>query len=349
MTIQQDLKQSALPNYIELFVLDCTAIGGGIDYITPSTVAGSTPIVFGGNTYTPMPITGSGWETSIDGAAPQPLLKVSNVTKYLQSQLSTYKDLVGARLTRFQTFDKYLDAASITRRNLLNYSEHFDHASWTKNALGSITANTVASPFGNTTADTLTTTASAGGFYNVSGAVSALTTYTGSIYAKAGSVTSFKMELSNQNESATCQCQVDLTNGTAGAITGSFTNTKVSVQDVGNGWYRVALTGTTLASGSTSIGIYPRLLAIGTVHFFGAQCEVGSVASAYQYTTTTHQPFADSTQVFGTSVYTIEQKTKQSKYEIEFRLASIVDVPQMKLPRQQVLRTEFPGAGLFRK
>jgi phage-related protein len=95
--------------------------------------------------------------------------------------------------------------------------------------------------------------------------------------------------------------------------------------------------------------MYPRLLSAGTVYLFGAQCEVGSVASEYQYTTTSHQPYADSNQVFGTSVYSIEQKTKQSKYEIEFRLASIVDAPQMKLPRQQVLRTEFPGAGLFRK
>ena len=171
MTIAQDLKASALPNYIELFVLNMTAIGGTTLYFTPSTVAGSASIVFGGTTYVPLPISGSGWETSIDGAAPQPTLKVSNVTKYIQSYLTTYDDLVGARLTRYQTFDKYLDNGS--------------------------------SP--------------------------------------------------------------------------------------------------------------------------------------------------DSSQVFNTCVYSIEQLVSQNKYEIEFKIASIIDTPQLKLPRKQVLRAEFPGAGLFRK
>jgi len=171
MAIQSDLKQSALPNYIELFVLDLTPLGSTVFYLSPSTANGASAISFGGQVYTPMPITGSGWETTIDGAAPQPLLKVSNVTKFIQSYLTSFADLVGARITRYQTFDKYLDTGS--------------------------------SP--------------------------------------------------------------------------------------------------------------------------------------------------DSTQVFNTCVYVIQQKTKQSKSEVEFRLSSIIDVPTMKLPRQQVLRAEFPGAGLFQK
>jgi phage-related protein len=130
MPIATDLKQPALPNYIELFDLDLTPIGGAVLRFTPNTVAGANAIIFGGNTYTPMPISGSGWETSIDGAAPQPTLKVSNVTKYVQGYLSTYKDLVGAKITRTQTFDKYLDTASFTRVNLQNYSEQLEHATW---------------------------------------------------------------------------------------------------------------------------------------------------------------------------------------------------------------------------
>lgn len=171
MTIHQDLKASALPNYIELFVLDMTPLGGTVIYMTPNTVNGASSLSFGGQAYTAMPINGAGWETTIDGAAPQPLIKISNVTKFIQSYLTSFADLVGARITRYQTFDKYLD------------------------------------------------------------------------------------------------------------------------------------------SGATP----------------------------------------DSTQVFNTCVYVVQQKTKQSKYEIEFRLSSIIDVPTMKLPRQQVLRAEFPGAGLFQK
>jgi lambda family phage minor tail protein L len=171
MTIAQDLKQPVLPNYIELFILDLTPLGGPLLRFTPNTAAGASSILFGGNTYQPLPVAGSGWETSIDGSPPQPTLKVSNVTKFLQAYLATYKDFVGARLTRYQTLDKYLDNGS--------------------------------SP--------------------------------------------------------------------------------------------------------------------------------------------------DSTQTFNMCVYMVEQKTKQNKYEIEFKLSAIIDSPQLKLPRQQVLRTEFPGAGLFRK
>ena len=171
MTIQQDLKNSALPKYIELFELDLTPLGGSVLRFSPNTAAGNAALVFNGQVYTPLPVSGSGWETSIDGAAPQPTIKVSNVTKFIQGYLTTYADLVGMRLTRYQTFDKYLDG----------------------------------------------------------------------------------------------------------------------------------------------------------------------------------QPAADPSQVFNTCVYVIQQKTKQSKYEVEFKLSAIIDQPQLKLPRQQVLRAEFPGAGLFRK
>ena len=83
--------------------------------------------------------------------------------------------------------------------------------------------------------------------------------------------------------------------------------------------------------------------------YWGAQLEAGSVATAYQPTALSTQPFADPSQIFNTCVYVIQQKTKQSNHEVEFKLSAIIDQPQMKLPRQQVLRAEFPGAGLFRK
>ena len=112
MTVQQDLQKPALPAYVELFILDLTPRGGSVLYFTPATVGGSTSVSFGGQTYTALPIAGNGWETSIDGAAPQPTLKVSNVSRFIQSYLVTYKDLVGCKLTRKQTFDKYLDSGS---------------------------------------------------------------------------------------------------------------------------------------------------------------------------------------------------------------------------------------------
>ena len=171
MTIQQDLKQPVLASYIELFQLDLTALGGPVRYFTPATVNGAASVSFGGQVYTALPITGSGWETSIDGSPPQPTIVVSNVARFVQPDVTTYRDLVGAKLTRLQTLSKYLDSGS--------------------------------SP--------------------------------------------------------------------------------------------------------------------------------------------------DSSQIFNTCVYLIAQKTKQNRREIAFKLASVIDAPQFKLPKGQVLRKEFPGAGLYRK
>lgn len=171
MTIAQDLKSSVVGEVLELFVLDLTPRSGPVLYFTPYTNGGTSSVSFGGQVYTALPISGSGWETSMDGAPPQPTLKVSNVSRFIQPYLASYNDLVGCRLTRKQTLGKYLDSGS--------------------------------SP--------------------------------------------------------------------------------------------------------------------------------------------------DVTQVFNTSIYVIEQKTKQNKSEIEFKLSSIVDAPLFKLPRGQVLRKDFPGAGLYRK
>lgn len=57
----------------------------------------------------------------------------------------------------------------------------------------------------------------------------------------------------------------------------------------------------------------------------------------------------DGTQIITQQVYLVNQLTKQNKYEVEFTLCSVLDAPNLKFPRKQVLRAEFPGAGLFRK
>lgn len=370
MTIQQDLKQSALPNYIELYTLDLTPIGGTTLYFTPNTIAGTLPIYFGGNQYTPLPITGSGWETSMDGAAPQPSLKVSNVTKFIQAYLTTYKDMVGARVTRTQTFDKYLDSASFPRVNLLNYSQSpvTTTSGWLKVST-TASDNVTTAPDGTSTAGRIveqaltpsspyfyiTQTVSAGGY----------TTFTFSTYLKAAERTFANLRFDDGAGVNTVAVGINLTTGVAGAVqqTGIATNSSVVVTDAGSGWWRMAVTGTW--STITNVRTFVRP-AIGStqsagdlgyagditkgIYVWGMQLNQGSTATTYQPTTTVQvNPTADNTQVFNTCVYNIEQKTKQNKYEIEFKLSSIIDTPQMKLPRQQVLRAEFPGAGLFRK
>lgn len=62
-----------------------------------------------------------------------------------------------------------------------------------------------------------------------------------------------------------------------------------------------------------------------------------------------HGDTPDPTQTFGSQLYKVFQLSTQEKNFIEFKLASLIDRPGRKFPPEQVLRKEFPGAGLFRK
>lgn len=111
MTIQQDLRKSAVGTVIELYILDLSPLGGEVMYLSPHANA-NTAIVFDGHEYIPMPIKGVNYEKSIAGAPPQPKLTVSNVTRLIQPYINAYQGLVGAKVTRFRTLDKYLDGGS---------------------------------------------------------------------------------------------------------------------------------------------------------------------------------------------------------------------------------------------
>lgn len=109
MSIRQDLQKDAVPAFIELYKVDLNPCGvAEIFFLSPHSRNGD-PISFDGQEYTPFPITGEGWEQSFDGAPPQPTLRVSNVTKFLQTYLTDYDDLVGALVTRVLTLESYLD------------------------------------------------------------------------------------------------------------------------------------------------------------------------------------------------------------------------------------------------
>jgi len=113
MTVAQDLQKSALPGLVQLFTLDLNPIGvAQVFHFTPTPNGTTGTAVFGGVTYTAFPIQAEGFEVSGDGSAPQPTLRVSNITRYLQSELTAYQDIVGAKVTRTLTFETYLDTGS---------------------------------------------------------------------------------------------------------------------------------------------------------------------------------------------------------------------------------------------
>jgi len=97
--------------FVELFKLDATALGGSV-YRFTNTPAGPSGVVFGGVTYTPIPIKCEGWDFTSTGAPPKPTLTISNVTRTLLSTVISLGDLVGATVTRTRTYAKYLDTGS---------------------------------------------------------------------------------------------------------------------------------------------------------------------------------------------------------------------------------------------
>lgn len=112
-SINQDLRLLNIDSgYVELFVLDCSGIGGSIYHFTNCNPLPGQTISFGGTEYLPVPIAASGFETKQDGSQDRPTLQVSNVNKVLLAAVINLGDIVGARITRYRTLAKYLDSGS---------------------------------------------------------------------------------------------------------------------------------------------------------------------------------------------------------------------------------------------
>ena len=71
-------------------------------------------IVWQGNKYAALPIEATGFEFSANGALPRPTLTVANITSLLSGVMTSYEDLIGAKVTRKRTFAKYLDSYCYT-------------------------------------------------------------------------------------------------------------------------------------------------------------------------------------------------------------------------------------------
>ena len=171
--------------------------------------------------------------------------------------------------------------------NLLLQSQTFDNASWTKTN-ATVVANQAVAPDSTTTADLLypTTTGTLRYLGNAVGVVNSATNYTDSIYAKAAGL-NFLCLLDFAGVNA---CWFNLATGAVGTNNTTLTPRIVSM---GNGWYRCSLSGTSVASaflyalvcdadGSTTA------TTSGTngIYLWGAQNELGSVATSYIPTTT---------------------------------------------------------------
>ena len=110
-------QQSLTPGReIQLFTLDTSAIKrldgsgyGSVYRFCSSFREASRTISFNSLLYTPVAIEATGFETLGKGVLPSPRLKIANTNLEMTTIIQELGDPVGARLTRFLTFEPYLD------------------------------------------------------------------------------------------------------------------------------------------------------------------------------------------------------------------------------------------------
>ena len=174
--------------------------------------------------------------------------------------------------------------------NLLSYSEQFDNAAWSKTN-ATITANATTSPDGTQNADKLVENTSTGEHYIIR--VSATSTigvaYTLSWYMKAGERNAVSLYNYSMNNLTAI---FNANTGVATYVSGG-TSYSVSMESVGNGWYRCIATSN---ASDTNQDFALRLVQSGTtinytgdgtsgIFIWGAQLEASSYPTSYIPTT----------------------------------------------------------------
>jgi hypothetical protein len=164
------------------------------------------------------------------------------------------------------------------RQNLVTFSESFDNAAWNKTNV-TIAANDEVSPDGYTNADKITDNAN-NTQHRVTQTISVTsgTSYTASIFVKNDDKGDFAINFTASGFAST-QIVFNLINGTVTSGTGT-------IQDYGNGWYRISATAAANVTGSGTIGFN---LGNGgsyvgseqSVFIYGAQIEAGAYATSY--------------------------------------------------------------------
>jgi len=176
------------------------------------------------------------------------------------------------------------------RTNLVTYSNDFSTG---YNLLRVVVSKDAVGPDGQAnSATTLTDNASGGtggvGLSKIGISVTTSTAYTLSVYGKADQLSFLRLGSNNFTTPVSGEVWFDLANGNVGTQNSGHVG---SIEDVGNGWYRCALTFTTDAtdtSGNIFIGfsetdgaITAPLDGTSSILIYGAQFEAGSTPSSY--------------------------------------------------------------------
>jgi hypothetical protein len=186
--------------------------------------------------------------------------------------------------------------------NVLLRSQEFDNASWVENNVAAISAGSETAPDGTATAETITSSSgTAAHLVYQSVVISASTTYAHSYYVKKGTHRYIAIDLQGAVNHYACAV-FDLDGGgstatetSVGASSGTIVST--SQEAIGNGWYRLNVSASAAGTNQTMwIGfasaatgnsfstqgqISWNAAGTETFHVWGAQLELGSVATSY--------------------------------------------------------------------
>ncbi|KAF1043066.1 MAG: hypothetical protein GAK35_02386 [Herbaspirillum frisingense] len=115
MSIYADVQKLELGAKVELFELDATEISG--DTLLFHGYQQIGVIVWQGREYMAWPIQAEGFSKASDGQPATPKLRVGNIDGTIGAACLYLDDFVGAKVTRFTTLGKYLDAVNFPEGN----------------------------------------------------------------------------------------------------------------------------------------------------------------------------------------------------------------------------------------
>lgn len=167
--------------------------------------------------------------------------------------------------------------------NLLLWSSDLTASGWLSSGSATVGA-AVAAPDGTLTAREFTTTGSSSEYLyrSFAGAVSGAT-YTVSAFLKAGSKSVIPLYFASGGFAAAVWVVANLSNGTIGAVqtVGGATSASASITQIGDGWYRVSVSGA-LGAHTTVYWVLgaPTVEPAGTVRVWAPQLETGPVATS---------------------------------------------------------------------
>lgn len=114
LKISSELQKLAPNAIIELYELDASPFGGSVYYFHAGTNNLTQAVTWQGQEYQPYPVQITGFEISTGGQIPRPKMAVSNVSGIITALVLAYDDLLGAKVTRKRTMQKYLDAVNFS-------------------------------------------------------------------------------------------------------------------------------------------------------------------------------------------------------------------------------------------